>query len=222
VDIWLLIAAAGSVVLGAAHLGARRAGRATAALVLKPLPVLLALLVAWLSGSFLPSPVAEGYRGLIAAGLLVSMAGDLFLALPRDRFIPGLLSFLVAHLLYIAAFFSREGFHAAPVALIVALIYGGLMLALLLPGLRGALRPAVFLYMAVILVMGWQATGLWLALRDRAAALAAAGAILFVISDSVLAWDRFRKPLRHGALLVMGSYYAAQWLLALSVIDWGV
>jgi uncharacterized membrane protein YhhN len=156
---------------------------------------------------------------LIALGLLVSMAGDIFLALPRDRFVAGLASFLVAHLFYSAAFVARGGFHWAPVALGVALLYGALMLALLLPGVEGAMRPAVVAYMAVILLMGWQAAGLWGALRDGSAALALAGAVAFIASDSVLAWDRFRRSFAAAPVVVMVTYYAAQWLQALSVLQ---
>jgi uncharacterized membrane protein YhhN len=52
----------------------------------------------------------------------------------------------------------------------------------------------------------------------RAAILAAAGAGLFVVSDSVLAFQRFRHPLEWGRLLVLGTYFAAQGGIALSVV----
>ncbi|MCB0156555.1 MAG: hypothetical protein KDD83_00360, partial [Caldilineaceae bacterium] len=72
-------------------------------------------------------------------------------------------------------------------------------------------------YMAVILVMGWQALARWLTLGTLAAGLAAVGALLFVISDSVLALDRFRGRFVMARLLVLSTYFAAQWLIAWSV-----
>jgi len=50
-----------------------------------------------------------------------------------------------------------------------------------------------------------------------AALLAAAGAVLFVLSDSALAWSRFRQPFAAAQLAVLGTYLPAQWLIALSV-----
>jgi uncharacterized membrane protein YhhN len=219
---WLFSLVAGAILLGGAHLWTRTHGQEQAARRLKALPVALALLVVLTAGTLLPPSVTPTYRWLVAAGLLFSMAGDIFLALPKDRFVAGLGSFLIAHLFYIGAFVARAGFQGAPIALLLALGYGALMLALLLPHVQGVLRVAVALYMGVILVMGWQAAGLWLAIGDRAAALALAGALFFVASDSVLAWDRFRRPFAAAPLVVMVTYYIAQWLLALSVIDWGI
>jgi uncharacterized membrane protein YhhN len=65
--------------------------------------------------------------------------------------------------------------------------------------------------------MGWQAAGQWLAVRESWAAAALAGAILFTVSDGVLAWNRFRSPLPGAQALVLGTYWPAQWLIAWSV-----
>jgi uncharacterized membrane protein YhhN len=51
----------------------------------------------------------------------------------------------------------------------------------------------------------------------RSARLAAIGAVLFMVSDSLLAWDRFAGGVPARALLVLGTYYAAQWCIARSV-----
>lgn len=208
-----------SVVLGCVYIWVKVAGRQRLAFWIKPLPVALAMLAVLMAGRALPPPVSLLYALLIAVGLLFSMAGDLLLAWwPKEKFEAGLVAFLIAHLVYIAAFAARAGFHAAPVALVSAGIYCIGMLVLLLPRVEaGVLRVAVTLYMLALLGMFWQAAGMRDALGDRAAALAVAGAAFFVISDSVLAWDRFRKALPLVMPLVMTTYYVAQWLLALSV-----
>jgi uncharacterized membrane protein YhhN len=187
-------------------------GRRRLVYVFKPLTTALIILLALALTPTTPAP----YKQLILLGLLFSLAGDVFLMLPNDRFVPGLVSFLVAHLFYIAAFTRGEGVNVTWWALLVYLLYGGLMLAVLWPHL-GAMRVPVLAYMAVILVMGWQALERQLALGTPAALLAAAGALLFVVSDSVLALDRFRGRFAAARLLVLSTYFAAQWLIAWSV-----
>jgi uncharacterized membrane protein YhhN len=65
--------------------------------------------------------------------------------------------------------------------------------------------------------MAWQAAERWAGLGTTPALLAAAGAGLFVISDSALAWQRFKARHRWGQPVVLSTYFAAQWLIALSV-----
>jgi len=178
----------------------------------KPLTMLFILALAWQHSR------GNGmvYTYALMAGLLFSLAGDVFLMLPQDRFVPGLISFLIAHLCYITAFVSVAGFHPAPALCLSFLIYGAFTLRLLWPHL-GKMRGPVAIYMAVILLMGWQATALGAVGGARWRALAAAGALLFVASDSILALNRFRRPFRSAEALILGTYFAAQWLLALSV-----
>lgn len=203
----LLAAASAAGTLWAEHRGARRAFY-----LLKPLTTVLILALA----ATAPAPVWSGYRALVCAGLLFSLAGDVFLMLPRDRFVAGLASFLVAHLFYIAAFAPRPLRLAAPLVLVVLLAYGVVLLRGLWPRL-GGLRAPVAVYAAVLLVMAWQAAARWAVEDGGRALLAGLGAGLFVVSDSVLAWERFRERRPYGQAVVLGTYYAAQWLIALSV-----
>jgi uncharacterized membrane protein YhhN len=156
------------------------------------------------------------YLAAVAAGLVLSLAGDVFLMLPRDRFVAGLASFLAAHLAYVVAFTTGVSPDSAPLLLAPAALPGAAVLAVLWPRL-GRLRPAVTAYVAVITLMAWQAgTRAW-ALRSPAAVMAALGAACFVASDAMLALDRFRAPFRSARGLVTGTYVAAQWLIASSV-----
>lgn len=159
-------------------------------------------------------PVSSRYRTLITAGLVASLAGDVFLMLPGDRFLAGLASFLVAHLLYIAAFASERGGMRGVAAALPVGVFALAMLAYLWPEL-GALRIPVAVYVTVIAVMGWQALARWG--RSPGAELAAAGAVSFLLSDSMLAIGRFRGPFDGDRALVLGTYWLAQWLIARSV-----
>ena len=198
---------------GAGHIVARYTGHRTAAFWLKPLPIVLFAVLALLASS----PVSPVYRLLILLGLLFSMTGDVLLALPQDRFVFGLVSFLIAHLCYIAAFATRGPLHFTWWALAIGALYGVVMVLALWPGVAIPLRAPVVVYMLVILVMGWLAVEQWLATRDASALLAMIGALAFIASDSLLALNRFRAPFVAADAAVMLTYYAAQWLIALSV-----
>jgi uncharacterized membrane protein YhhN len=138
--------------------------------------------------------------------------------LPQDRFIPGLVSFLLAHLAYIAAFIraaARPVSGTSVLPLIPLLAYGFAVFAILRPHL-GPLMVPVLAYMLVILVMAWRAIEYARQYPTPGPLAAALGALLFVISDSALALNRFARPYRAGQAVVFGTYFAAQWLIALS------
>ena len=178
----------------------------------KPLAMVL-LLGATLGAA--PAPSAR-YRGLIAAGLLCSLAGDVLLLWPESLFVAGLAAFLVAHLCYLTALRGDGGARPDLVLLAPLVIVAAAVLTAIWGGL-GSLRLPVVVYVAVIVAMWWTAIARWRTAGSRSAALAAAGATAFVVSDGLLALNRFREPLPLAALLVLGPYYLAQFLLAASV-----
>ena len=197
---------------GIAFIWAARAGSDRQRYLFKPLTTALILLLA----ATLTSPVSEVYRWLIVVGILFSMGGDIFLMLPQDRFIWGLGSFLVAHILFICAYLSRSGFHFTWWIFAVYALYTGVLVYLLWPH-TGSMRIPVIVYGLVLMLMGWQAAEQWWVLRDMSTVLAAAGALLFLLSDSVLALDKFRSPIANRDLVVMTTYYGALILIAWSV-----
>jgi uncharacterized membrane protein YhhN len=179
--------------------------------IFKPTTTILIILIALLGGSAI-SPV---YRLLILLGLLFCLGGDILLMLPRRYFIFGLVSFLIGHLLYIAAFIADAGFTFSW-WLLPLLLYGGIIYRPLHPHL-GRLRGPVIAYILIILLMAWQALGRWGVAPSTSATLAAIGALFFAASDSALAFDRFRARFRHARLVVRSTYWLAQWLIALSI-----
>ena len=178
----------------------------------KPLATLLILALA-----LSLSPARSDYQWAIAAGLVLSTAGDVFLMLPRDRFVAGLASFLLAHLCYLRAFSIEVPFGAGLLLWLPFFAAGGMVVALVWPGLKPALRGPVVVYVIVIAAMAGQATGRWYASGSAVALAAAVGAGLFVVSDAVLAIDRFRWPFRAARAVTLATYWAAQLLIAISV-----
>lgn len=194
------------------HIRAEYRGPRWQVYLFKPLTTTLILVLALTA----PLPISSFYQAAVVLGLLFSLAGDVFLMLPSDRFTAGLLSFLLAHLCYIAAFGSVAAFPISAVVLLPFVLYGVVLLRLLWPHL-GRLKLPVLVYAVVLLVMGWQAAEQYLAVQDGRSLLALSGAGLFVISDSVLACNRFVRRFRLAQAVVLSTYFAAQWLIALSV-----
>lgn len=153
---------------------------------IKPLPALL---------------LAVAHPGL-APVLACWAAGDALL-LDKDRFfLHGLGAFLLGHLWYIALVGHTHGVSVPGLAVGAALAAG--MVGTLWSSLRPRLRAPVAAY--AVALAGVLAVAL--------AAGTGAGAALFLLSDAVLAWNRFRSPLPRGDLLVMVTYFAALFLIA--------
>ncbi len=190
----------------------RRPPRLWLVYVAKPLATLLILAIVVMPGERPWTPYSIG----IAAGLLFSLAGDVWLMLPTDRFLPGLASFLLAHLCYVFAF-SRQALPAEALWPIIPLAMVGLgMLRYLWPGLSPRLRMLVSLYSLAIVAMAGLAASRALAGPSTGAWLAVAGALLFVGSDAVLAIDRYRRQFHWARAIVLGTYFSGQLLIAVS------
>jgi uncharacterized membrane protein YhhN len=200
-----------SLVCGAAFLVARSLEPYPGSVVVKGFSVLpLALL------AFHSLRSRDGF--ILGASLLFSSLGDVFLALDAEKlFVFGLGSFLIAHLLYVGLFVrnwpkpltSRAG-QRLLVALLV--LYGATMLVWLWPNL-GSLAAPVAVYLITIIVMGVTAT-----LAGFQTRWIVAGALLFIISDSMIAISKFKMPVDYGDYLVWGTYYAAQFLIAVGFL----
>ncbi|EGU19299.1 lysoplasmalogenase [Vibrio mimicus] len=177
----------------------------------KPTPILLMALT--IIASTDPMPV---FAWWIVAGLLLSALGDILLMHPKDKFVPGLLVFLLAHIAYTIGFSTTiTAFTWWPPAIWSAM--GILAFLLLLPNL-GRIALPVAGYIAVIVLMASAATEYWLGYTSHASRLALMGAAMFILSDLVLAIDRFRSSSQFSRHVVMFTYYSAQSLLTLSVI----
>ncbi|RDS84288.1 lysoplasmalogenase [Dyella psychrodurans] len=185
----------------------------------KPLATFAIFMMAWR----VAWPVSVMYRRYMLVGIAFCLLGDILLMLPVDLFVPGLVSFLLAHGWFIAAFSSDVRFAVRWWPWLVCLAFGAGMAALLWPGMAPAMRAPVLLYICVLTTMAGQALGraLWLRTQGDARAISAGygglGALLFMASDSLLAWDRFRTSLPWSALYILATYYAALWLIARSV-----
>ncbi|MEO8545666.1 MAG: lysoplasmalogenase family protein [Burkholderiaceae bacterium] len=181
----------------------------------KPLAMVLAIALVLRRGAALPG-YDRGSNRLLALALVASLAGDVFLMLPIHAFIPGLASFLLAHLFYIALFRRGQAWFPSRAALLGALAFGAVMLICLWPGLGDpALKVAVSVYVLAICLMAAQAIGRASVLQHRRSALVALGACVFMASDALIAVNRFVQPLPLASLWILSLYYLAQLLIVL-------
>jgi alkenylglycerophosphocholine/alkenylglycerophosphoethanolamine hydrolase len=164
---------------------------------------------------------------LTLGALGCSLAGDLLLLPAVDRFVPGLVAFLTAHLLYIAAFDPSwpPVLPTLPVAVAVGIV--GVALARPLerglrardPRLLGPVRVYVVVISAMVVAA---AATLGRAEWPTGAAVAAtAGAVLFYVSDASLGWSRFVHDVPGGRVTTMATYHGAQVLLVLALLAFG-
>lgn len=170
----------------------------------------LAMALAWVWVLRRAPPGAPETRLLVALG--ACLVGDVMLMLP-GLFLPGLAAFLIGHLAYLARWRQDAPWLPSRAALLGCAAAGALMLAVLWSHLDTVLRVAVPAYVGVIVLMAAQALGRATVLRTPAAWGVAAGSLCFMLSDSLLALNRFVTPLPQATLWVLGSYYLAQWLL---------
>jgi uncharacterized membrane protein YhhN len=176
--------------------------------VFKPLATLAVIAHAWPRGR--DAPVV---RRWVLAGLVFSLGGDVALLWPQQGFLPGLVSFLLAHLAYLVAFTRLQRLAAWPMAFAAYAGVAGVILWRLWPGVPAALQIPVLAYVLCLAAMAAQAAVLWRRGAERGALLALGGA-LFVASDALLATHKFAGPLPLASLWILGTYWSAQWCIA--------
>jgi len=176
--------------------------------VFKPLATLVVIAHALQRGH--DAPVV---RRWVLTGLVFSLAGDVALLWPRQGFLPGLVSFLLAHLAYLVAFTRSQRLAAWPAAFVGYAVVAAIVLWALWPGVPAALQAPVVAYVVCLAAMAAQAAVLWRRGAPRGAMLALGGA-LFLASDALLATNKFAGPLPLASLWILATYWSAQWCIA--------
>lgn len=171
----------------------------------KPLAMLTLMFIGW-SALGMSTPT----KTWLVRALGLSWVGDVLLLYP-SMFLPGLVAFLAAHVCYILMLSQDAPWLHSRRALAMSLSAAALMFVVLdQNGLPSELRVPVAAYVLVIATMAAQAWGRAQHLRDAASRLVGWGSVLFMLSDSLLALDKFVSPLPEAGLWVLGSYYLAQ------------
>jgi len=174
----------------------------------KPLALLALMFEAWSANHLQP----HMQKWLVRA-LGLSWVGDVLLLYPA-LFLPGLLSFLAAHVCFIMLL-SRDApwLHSRRALAVFMSVAALVYVALDQNGLPADLRVPVAAYVLVIATMAAQAWGRAKHLGSAGSRWLAWGSVLFMLSDSLLAVDKFISPLPVAGLWVLASYYLAQGLI---------
>jgi len=157
--------------------------------------------------------------GGIALALLFSAAGDFLLSYPyrEDFFMYGLIAFLIGHISYLAAFFIiAQSFHI--VAFLIVFTLSAFFYGFLIRSVDKALKIPVALYFVVISLMVTGAFSLLgIDLSPMQKMIIPAASILFYLSDSILAYDKFVRKIKGADYIILTIYYAAQLLFGMSL-----
>lgn len=186
------------------------------------------LLMIFLGMYYFFSESPDDRSNFIVLAIIFSFLGDSFLLYERQNelyFILGLLSFLLAHVFYIIVFRQRRIFNKeesvqsvqkARMAFPVILAATGLVVVLY-PRI-GDLRLPVIVYAGVLMFMVLNALFRFQKTSPSSFWMVSAGAVLFMLSDSILAINKFLHPVSHAGVWIMSSYLGGQFLIIRGLI----
>lgn len=196
-------------------------GSRTTEIITKPL--LLIVLIAYFIIS--TNSFSSGLKKWILGALFFSWIGDVLLLFVEDNpafFLAGLSSFLLAHLFYIFFFHIvriQENVRGKIFLLLPVLFYYAILMIILSPRL-GDMKLPVRIYGIVICFMLMLALHMRYIKYSKAGLLMMTGACLFVVSDSVLAINKFYSPFKYAGVIIMLTYGVAQWLITRGAIEY--
>ncbi len=160
-------------------------------------------------------PREDAFKKLMFAGFLFAAIGDLVLEISEDTFVYGLLFFLVTHLFYSVAFTLRSK-RLQLWSLAIFAVAGYFVFDWLKDGIPRDMLLPVAVYMGVIIIMVWRA----FVQRnyDKYAKWAFAGAVVFLLSDTLIAVNKFYSPIEGELWYIMTTYWLAQAMIFYAVV----
>jgi uncharacterized membrane protein YhhN len=180
-------------------------------------------LLIWLYASHLKGAMKHFHRMIIAA-LIFSWGGDMLLQLSQFNetlFLAGVGSFLITQLIYLVMFFSTKGpnvlFFRRIYLLIPVAAYGILIIRYIADGLGDMLVP-IIVYTVAILTMLLGALNRELKVNRQSYILVLLGAVLFILSDSLIMINRIKMPFDLARIIIMSTYITAQYLIAVGCL----
>jgi len=187
-------------------------------------PLIVITLLVWL---FLSTNLKGRFHKRIFTGLIFALAGDVFLMLQGGHpafFMYGLIAFLFCHIFYIRAFtldhksnpnLKNSFFLWAVGALIIFCV----SLFFYLQPYLGAMQFAVLIYAIMITFMAIMAVNRYGKVNIFSYKLILSGALFFLLSDAVLAVNKFAQPIPQACTLIMATYMIAQYLIVYGTVE---
>jgi uncharacterized membrane protein YhhN len=194
-------------------------GKAEIAWFLKPFLLPFLIVVVYLHQPFIT-------KKILLTALTLSWIGDIILMFADNGeiyFIAGLIAFLLSHVSYIILFSKQLKIYLKKskilfwIGVTTIAFYLIVMMLILLPSL-GDLKIPVFLYALTISIMLLFALKGFMNWHKPASIYILIGAIIFVASDSILAFDKFYASLQYSSFLIMATYLLAQYLIVIGIL----
>jgi len=180
-------------------------------------------LMVWIAGWFLIHSRGNMETRFIIAAFFFSWVGDMFLMVANQvevLFYAGVGGFFMAQLFYIRTFMSggKEKMLAGfvfrrPLRIIPFVVYLGLVLFIISDGMQGVMIPVIVLYAISLVFMSVAALNRRGLVNRLSFRLVFTGSILFVLSDSMIAINKFYAEFPRSSFLVMLTYFSAQYLI---------
>ena len=185
-------------------------------LFVKPLPIIGLFFFLLVNFIIDPNPIYL----IILLALLFSVAGDIFIVL-ENKFVFGLASFLLCHILYIFYFYMRK-IEYSYMTIIITLIFAALFFVFLIlkrnNNLKNSMIIPVIIYVLVLSIMLISAVSFDIG-RYKHLYLFSIGAILFFISDASLSIDKFVYNYKFTYIIVLLTYYLSQTFIMIGVLQ---
>lgn len=209
------------VVLSLIHLWAEQ--QAMEWLILSTKPLLVSMLAIWFWQT--TKKEVSGFRRFLFWGLVFSIGGDTLLMFVEHGpqlevfFLLGLGSFLIAQLCYAYALwafpaFSKGVIYQKPWLILLFIIYLVWILNTLWTGIPAPMRGPVSVYAIAIVSMAIAAANLYGRVASSLFWAFFAGVLLFVLSDTLIAFNKFGAPVSYARFLIMFTYLLGQMLIA--------
>lgn len=184
--------------------------------ITKPLIIFSLTLFFVKNSDHLPNKI----RLLMNFALLFSLLGDILLMFVNQSpnfFVGGLVAFLIAHIMYILVFSKTRNKDKKPYRILFLLIIYALVIFYFLNEGLGDMLIPVILYMTIILTMATMAFLRQGSVNNLSFNLVVIGAILFLISDSLLALNKFYSPFSFADISIIFTYGLAQLFIVLGI-----
>ena len=178
--------------------------------VFKPLTTILIILIALI----IFKNYSSTYSAMMIVALFFSLVGDVFL-INKKYFLQGLSSFLIAHIGFTIGFTSLYGFYWNIMPLMVLILISGIYYNYLRKDLKKYSIP-VLVYIIVIIIMNWQAIGLAIDNREFIFLGIATASIFFSFSDSIIAYNKFKKPFKIAEVLILSTYWISIYIFTIA------
>ena len=185
------------------------------------------LLLVWIAVYYALNTPGKDIQYTLISAFAFSWIGDIFLMLAHIKdifFFAGVGGFFFAQVFYIISFISGRGragkgsIIKQPVWLLPFLVYLVIMIWYLYPGLEGIMRPVIIVYGISLIGMSVAAFNRMGTVNHRSFILVFTGSVFFVLSDSMIAINKFQTEFPKASFIIVATYILAQYLILRGVL----